>query len=293
MSKRTAETKKISHQHQDFDKVLKKTFDRVYASLIQKLLGINLANTIKIPTTFSKTKEKRADFAVKVIDDDKKPHIVHVEFQGRQDEKMHIRQLGYYHDFLNEFGLEVLQYVIFMGSGQHKMADRIQHKNLNFSYKIISLNEIDAQIFLDSDNPHELILAILCHYEKNEAPNIIHQILEKLQLKAQNERELFEYTTDLEILSGLRKLQSQTKNQIDKMPITYDLTKDLRFIEGEQKGKIEGKIEGELKKARIATINLLKERLLSVDTIARVLDVPLAFVKKIQDELIKNPNLTE
>ncbi len=293
MSKRTAETKKISHQHQDFDKVLKKTFDRVYASLIQKLLGINLANTIKIPTTFSKTKEKRADFAVKVIDDDKKPHIVHVEFQGRKDEKMHIRQLGYYHDFLNEFGLEVLQYVIFMGSGQHKMADRIQHKNLDFSYKIISLNEIDAQIFLDSDNPHELILAILCHYEKNEAPNIIHQILEKLQLKAQNERELFEYTTDLEILSGLRKLQSQTKNQIDKMPITYDLTKDLRFIEGEQKGKIEGKIEGELKKARIATINLLKERLLSVDTLARVLDVPLAFVKKIQDELIKNPNLTE
>ena len=235
----------------------------------------------------------RSDFAVKVIDEDKKPHIVHVEFQGRQDEKMHIRQLGYYHDFLNEFGLEVLQYVIFMGSGQHKMIDHIQHKNLDFSYKIISLNEIDAQIFLNSDNPHELILAILCHYEKNEAPNIIHQILQKLQVKAQNERELFEYTTDLEILSGLRKLQSQTKNQIDKMPITYDLTKDLRFIEGEQKGKIEGKIEGELKKARIATINLLKERLLSVDTIARVLDVPLAFVKKIQDELIKNPNLTE
>lgn len=93
----------------------------------------------------------------------------------------------------------------------------------------------------------------------------------------------------MEILSGLRKLQSQTKNQIDKMPITYDLTKDLRFIEGEMIGEQ----KGELKKARIATINLLKERLLSVDIIARVLDVPLAFVKKIQDELIKNPNLKE
>ncbi len=297
MSKRNTETKKTNRQHQDFDKVLKKTFDRVYASLIQKLLNIDLAHTIKIPTTFSKTKEKRADFAVKVIEDNQKPHIVHVEFQGRQDEKMHIRQLGYYHDFLNEFGLEVLQYVIFMGSGQHKMTDSIQHKNLNFSYKVIALNEIDAQLFLDSDNPHELILAILCHYDKKEAPLIIHQILQKLQLKAQNERELFEYTTDLEILSGLRKLQSETKKQVDKMPITYDLTKDPRFIEGEQlgilKGKLEGKLEGELEKARIATINLLKERLLSVDIIARVLDVPLAFVKKIQDELVKNPNLKE
>ncbi len=65
MSKRTAETKKISHQHQDFDKVLKKTFDRVYASLIQKLLGIDLANTIKIPTTFSKTKGKKSRFCGK------------------------------------------------------------------------------------------------------------------------------------------------------------------------------------------------------------------------------------
>ncbi len=73
------------------------------------------------------------------------------------------------------------------------------------------------------------------------------------------------------------------------MPITYDLTKGPRFIEGEMIGEQ----KGELNKARIATINLLKERLLSVDIIARVLDVPLAFVKKIQDELVKNPNLKE
>lgn len=283
------------NQHQDFDKVLKKTFTRVYTTLIQKLLNLDLQKTVEIPTTFSKTKEKRADFAVKVLPQQGNPHIVHVEFQGRSAENMHIRELGYYHDFLNEFGLEVIQYVIYMGSGKHKMIDKINHPNLHFSYKIIALHEIDAQIFLDSNNPHELILAILCKYEKKNAPDVIKQILEKLLTITQNERELYEHTTDLEILSGLRKLQSETKKHLDKMPIIYDLKKDLRYKEGKIEGKIEGEIEGaikgEIKKARIATINMLKLKTFTLKQIADVLEVQLAFVKKVQAELAKNPNL--
>ena len=183
--------------------------------------------------------------------------------------------------------MEVVQYVIYMGISDHKMIDSIQHKNLNFSYKIIVLKDIDAQIFLESNNPHELILAILCKYEKKDAPEIIHQILEKLLKITENERELYEYTTDLEILSNLRNLQSVTKKQIDKMPITYDLKKDLRFKEG----KIEGEMIGEIKKARIAIINMLKLNTLSIKQIASVLEVSLDFVKKVQAELANNPNL--
>ncbi len=278
-------------QHQDFDKVLKKTFARVYASLIHRLLGLDLSKTVKLPTTFSRTKEKRPDFAVKVSTEVKGDHIVHVEFQGRNDENMHKRQLGYYNDFYWEFDLPIVQYVIYMGIGKHTMTTSIIHESLQFSYKMIVLNEIDADLFLHSDNPHELILAILCHYDKKKAPDIIHQILDKLQKLARNERELHEFTTDLEILSGLRKLQSETKKQVDKMPITYDLTKDPRFIEGKLEGKLEGTIEGELKKARKAVINLLKNKILDIDQIAQVLEVPLDFIKKIQDELKKNPNL--
>ena len=73
------------------------------------------------------------------------------------------------------------------------------------------------------------------------------------------------------------------------MPIAYDLTKDLRFIEGKQ----EGEQVGEQKKARTAVINLLKDKVLSIEQIARVLEVSLDFVKKIQDELKNNPNLKQ
>ena len=44
----TNEGKTNPKQHQDFDKVLKKTFNRVYESLIHSLLGLDLSNTVKI-----------------------------------------------------------------------------------------------------------------------------------------------------------------------------------------------------------------------------------------------------
>lgn len=79
------------------------------------------------------------------------------------------------------------------------------------------------------------------------------------------------------------------------MPIKYDLTKDIRFKEGVEVGikmveKIAAKI-GERRKARSATIRMLKHGLLSVVTIAEVLDVSLDFVLKIQEELERNPDL--
>jgi predicted transposase YdaD len=87
------------------------------------------------------------------------------------------------------------------------------------------------------------------------------------------------------------------------MPIVYDLTKDIRFKEGVEVGiekGIEKGIErgikkgeemGEIKKARLTAIQLLKNGLLSVVTIAEAIDVPLSFVLQIQEELEKKSNM--
>jgi predicted transposase YdaD len=286
-------------QHQDYDNVLKKTFSRVYESIIHKLLDLDMKNAVKIPTSFSKTKEKRSDFAIKVTRPNEKPHIVHVEFQSDNDKNMNKRELGYYGDYFWEYNLEIVQYVIYLGKGKMTMPTEINHGNLKFRYNIIVLNQIDVEVFLNSDKPHEIILAVLCKYERKDAPKIIRQILDKLRLKAQNERELNEFATDLEILSQLRTLQSEIKKQIQKMPIIYDLKKDIRFKEGVEyglekgleKGEARGEARGELKKARLISIRLLKQGVLSPAMIAEGLDMPLSFVLAIQEELKDNPNL--
>jgi hypothetical protein len=271
------QTKPPPKQHQDYDNVLKKTFSRVYQSIIHKLLGLDIKDMVKIPTSFSRTKEKRSDFAVKVSLPNQPPHIVHVEFQTDNDKNMDKRELGYYCDYYWEYNLEIIQYVIYLGTGEPTMPTEIKHKNVSFRYNMIAMNQVDVELFLNSDNPHEVILAILCKYTRKEAPKIIAQILEKLMQKVSNERDLHEHVTDLEILSGLRNLQPQTKKEVDKMPIIYDLRKDIRFKEGAED------------KARTSTIQLLKNGLLPVATIAEVVDMPLHFVLKIQKELEKNP----
>ena len=163
------------------------------------------------------------------------------------------------------------------------MPTEIKHPKLNFSYTVIAMNEIDVDLFLNSDNPHEIVLAVLCKYTRRQAPKIIKKILEKLRVKTQNQRELHEYVTDLEILSSLRNLQAETKIELEKMPVIYDLTKDIRFKEGVE--------VGEERNARRAIIRALKKGLWSAVTIAEIQDVPLSFVLQIQEELEKNPNL--
>ena len=66
------------------------------------------------------------------------------------------------------------------------------------------------------------------------------------------------------------------------MPIKYDLTKDIRFKEGFEKG--------EYKKARTSAIRMLNEGV-PIKSIAEFLDVSMDFVLKIQEELERNPNL--
>ena len=272
-------TKPKIQQHQDFDNVAKKTFSRVYQSIIHKLFGLDIKNAVKIPTSFSRTKEKRSDFAIKVSRPNEKPHIVHIEFQSDGDKNMDRRELGYYSDFYWEYGLEIIQYVIYLGSGDSKMPIEVKHSNLNFRYTVIEMNKIDVDLFLNSDNPHEIVLAVLCKYTRRQAPKIIKKILEKLRAKTKSERDLHEYVTDLEILSSLRNLQSETKKELEKMPIIYDLRKDIRFKEGKEEGLEE--------KARLSTIRALEEGSLSAKKIAKILDVPLDFVLQIQQELEK------
>ncbi|MDZ7880598.1 MAG: hypothetical protein U5L45_23180 [Saprospiraceae bacterium] len=67
------------------------------------------------------------------------------------------------------------------------MKTEIRHKNLSFQYNIITMNQIDVELFLNSDNPHEIILAVLRKNPRKEAPKVIKKILEKPNEKVKNE----------------------------------------------------------------------------------------------------------
>ena len=81
------------------------------------------------------------------------------------------------------------------------------------------------------------------------------------------------------------KLRRFCEKKLEKMPVFYDLTKDIRFKEGVEVGRFN--------KTRFIAIRILKRGLLPLEEIAETIDMPLSFVLKIQEELDENPNLKE
>ncbi len=181
--------------------------------------------------------------------------------------------LEYYSNFYSQYRLPVKQFVIFVGRGKPSMPTSIEHPDLRFGYRLIVLNEVDYETFVNSDKPEEIILAILANFKGESAVSVIRTIVNNLVRHARNNRSLHKYITQLEILSTLRNLQPQTIQQIEAMPLTYDITADIRYQQG---------IET---KTRIMVAKLLKKNVLSIKEIAELAEVSVDYVIKIQNEL--------
>ena len=284
-------SKRVIKQHQDFDKILKETFRSISFSLIEKVCQLKPPKLVELPMQLTRTKERRPDFAMRVETGEiKNDYVIHLEFQSQNDKRMHHRELEMYEMLFNETDLEVLQYVVYLGEKEPNMVTEVKHKNLIFSYDLISLKDIDVETFLQSDKPEELILAVLAKYPKANSSAVLDQILSKLTAIVENHRNLQKYYVQLEILSKLRKLQPLTKEKIDKMPVTYDLKTDVRFVQGQEQGiELERKRNEQEKLKRDTALieNLLLNSTLTTSRIAKFVDVPESIVQTIEERLIK------
>jgi hypothetical protein len=87
------------------------------------------------------------------------------------------------------------------------------------------------------------LIAILADFKGENKEKVIQKIILALKDKTKNKRRLQKLIMQLEILSNLRNLQPIIKKQLSTMSIHYDVTKDLRYLQGEEKGEEKGKNE--------------------------------------------------
>ncbi|MBF0338967.1 MAG: hypothetical protein HQL05_14195 [Nitrospirae bacterium] len=123
----------------------------------------------------------------------------------------------------------------------------MKFKRIKYSYELIDARTLDGNQLIDSDDPDDIILAILCRFD--DADVMIKRILAKLYRLQPRKRE--NYIRKFLYLAGLRNLAAKVKQEVLNMPITIDLDeyeffKDI-FTKGELKGRQEGILEGELK----------------------------------------------
>jgi hypothetical protein len=165
-----------------------------------------------------------------------------------------------------------LQIVVYIGEEEMTMKDHINTLDLTHKYHIISLKDIDANEFLNSSNPEEILLAILGKYDKSKAEDLIVRILTKLKDLVGSDLQLRKYLKQLEMLSKLRNLQAQTTKITEKMGVLYDMETDIRFLQGKEA------------QVRLNVIGLLKMGVLSNLQIAQAFGVPVEFVNGVKKQ---------
>ena len=127
---------------------------------------------------------------------------------------------------------------------------------------------------LNSDKPEEIIIAILADFGKENSEVVIKSILEKVKNLPIDKSKIRKTVVQLEVLSNLRKLQSQIIKYIVNMPIPYNLEEDIRYQQGQP-----------LKEVEIIS-ELLKDGI-SIQKVAKYAKASKEFVTEIAKQLKK------
>lgn len=278
---------KQSYQSQEYDKIFKENIEELIIPFAEKLLNINPKNLREIPNDLQTTLERKPDFLKKVVADKsqkkieknkQKDFILHIEFQTVDEKDMAHRMNEYYAILYRKYKLDVHQYVFFIGEGKAKMEKTIEAKNLSFRFEVINMQDFSYELFLNSNKPEEIILAILADFGKTDSDTIIKSILQKIKdLPIENSIQK-KTVIQLEVLSKLRKLQSQIIKHITAMALTYNIEEDLRYKQGQEIGKGKEKIK--------IIINLIKLNL-PTEQIMQAAEVSKEFVEEISKQIKK------
>ncbi len=271
---------KQTYEPQEYDKIFKENIEELIIPFAEKLLNINPENLVDISGELQTTLEVKPDFLKKVVVDKKdkkskqKNFILHIEFQTANELYMAHRMNEYYAILYKKYKLEVHQYVFFIGSGKAKMKQTIEAKNLSFRFDVINMQDFSYELFLNSDKPEEIILAILADFGKTDSDTIIKSILQKIKdLPIENSIQK-KTVIQLEVLSKLRKLQPQIIKHITAMALTYNIEDDVRYKQGEEKEKIK------------IILNLIKLNL-PIEQIMQAAEVSKEFIQKVAKEFKK------
>jgi hypothetical protein len=262
-----------------YDKILKENIESIIPFIIEKILGIDYSKTQVIKDKLQVTVERETDYLCLIVGNPGH-EVLHLEFQTSGSKRMPARMLLYKAILLDKFGLPVRQFVIYLGkSRKPNIPTHIASDQLVFSFQLINIRDIPVKVFLESDSPEGVILAVLGEFNQSPAQEVIQQILIRLEELPMDKNRLHKCVVHLRIFSQLRNLQTQTANQINIMALKIDIRKDPFF----EKGKAEGIEE----KSRQIVINLLKNTPFDDKRIATLAAVTIDFVQMIRLEIRK------
>lgn len=233
-----------------YDKLIKECLTESLDGILTHALRIDAQSTVLLDSKLQVTEEREADFLVEVTEASGRQFLLHLEFQSTNDASMSFRMLRYWLFIMQQYSessREVRQYVIYIGRTPMNMASALSYDRLQYSYPLIDIRSVSADPFLNSDNPIEIILAVLCDYQDKDL--LVEKILQRLKETVVEELRLSKYIRQLEIFSQLRNLQDTVYQKKSAMDFMYNIEQDPVYKEGEKIGEKIGEKKGERLKA--------------------------------------------
>jgi predicted transposase/invertase (TIGR01784 family) len=102
------------------------------------------------------------------------------------------------------------------------------------------MKKLDPKPFLQSSNPEEVLLAILCNVNEEQMEDLLRSLTSRLVELLPNNAKINKFIQQLLVLTRLRQVNDKSLKIIKNMPVTIDISKDILY----KKGKIEGREEG-------------------------------------------------
>ena len=264
--------------NRQYDKLIKECLAESLSAILTHALHINAQSTVLLDSKLQITEEREADFLVEVTASTDQHFLLHLEFQSTNDTEMSFRMLRYWLFIMQQYGKvsqDIRQYVIYIGKSPMNMANTLSHDRLQYSCSLIDIRTVPAESFLTSDQPTEIILAVLCAYRDKDL--LVDKILRRLKETVVEELRL---SGQLGIFSQLRNLQSTVYQKRAAMSIIFDIEKDPVYQQGEKRGEKLGERRGELQRAS-AIARAMKQAGEPIEKIAAYTQLDQEEIKKL------------
>ena len=223
----------------NYDRIFKENIEALLLPLLKKVLGLSPPKLQPIDAKLQVTQEAEMDNIRRVVHDDPAlDYGLQIEFHIA-DEDLRKRNLLHHALFHSITGLPLRQIVIYGGGKsdpRHITQNHLLTQGLELRFEVLVLKQIPKELFIHSEVPEEVVLAILCDFGEEQPEQVVRQILQHLHKICRNSNRIKKYQKQLLTLSRLRKMEIIVKTQVEAMTIHYDIETDGLFLQGIEQG---------------------------------------------------------
>jgi predicted transposase/invertase (TIGR01784 family) len=285
---------------QVYDRLFREAFALEFDGVLHDLLGVESTSHELIDPSFPVVSEKSADFAFRYqVAGEANARLGQLEVQTRPDANMLQRCLLYSAHFYHKYKQVPQQYVLHLGTEPWNYPTALHTDDLKYSFRLIRLQDLDAELLLGSSSLSIAILSVLGR--TGDPEGVLHRVMRRLERAALDQLRIRKYMTVLLIAAGLRPFTVSFIKTVKRMPIVLENLKQHPlwemvgeemgqelYYKGEEKGLEKGKLEG-LEKGKLEATRLFARRMLEqqfpVATVCQLTGLSEVEVEAIRQEM--------